>query len=74
MFLWLKTHHLLSPTFTGLGAGVSAITGLLSVGNKYLQSRREILNKHPMAYLYEAQRQAGPRFPVLKYAVKRIGK
>jgi len=36
-------------------AGASAtVGGLAGAGNKYLSKRREILQKHPMAYMYEA--------------------
>jgi hypothetical protein len=35
--------------------GPAAIGGLLGVRNKYLQAREEVLKKHPMAYLYQAQ-------------------
>lgn len=31
------------------------IWGLLGARNKYLAARRAIMEKHPMAYLYEAQ-------------------
>jgi hypothetical protein len=40
---------------TAAGAPV-AIGGLLGVRNKYLKERQSVMKKHPMAYLYEAQR------------------
>jgi hypothetical protein len=40
-------------TFTGAPATVG---GALSVANKYAAKRKEILRKHPMAYLYEIER------------------
>jgi hypothetical protein len=33
----------------------TTIWGLLSARNKYLGARRGVMEKHPMAYLYEAQ-------------------
>jgi hypothetical protein len=40
--------------FTAMGVTVT-IGGFLAVRNKYLASRRSILRKHPMAYLFEMQ-------------------
>jgi hypothetical protein len=42
----------LTESITGTG-GTFAIGGLLGVGNKFLSSRRSMLQQHPMAYLYE---------------------
>jgi hypothetical protein len=36
-----------------VAGGVVSIGGLLGVRNKFLSSRRSMLQKHPMAYLYE---------------------
>ena len=37
-------------------AGVpAAVGGLLGASNKYLSTRRSIMQKHPMAYLYQLQ-------------------
>jgi hypothetical protein len=38
-----------------LGGIPVTIWGLLRAGNKYFGARRAVLEKHPMAYLYEAQ-------------------
>lgn len=38
--------------FTAAG-GAAAIGGIVSVANKFGAKRREVLRKHPMAYLYE---------------------
>jgi hypothetical protein len=39
---------------TAIGAPVT-VGGLLGSRNKYLASRKSILQKHPMAYLYSLQ-------------------
>lgn len=43
------------PEVVTAGGGVVTVGGLLGVRNKYLASRRSVLEKHPMAYLYEMQ-------------------
>jgi hypothetical protein len=44
------------PTVAAIGGGVVTVGGGVLVGNKYAASRRAILQKHPMAYLYELRR------------------
>jgi hypothetical protein len=39
-----------------LGGGPATIGGLFAARNKYLSARHAIMKKHPMAYLYEAQK------------------
>jgi|ERR1019366_700463 hypothetical protein len=46
--------YLVAGLVTSVGAPV-AIGGLLGSHNKFLSSRKAILQKHPMAYLYELQ-------------------
>jgi hypothetical protein len=38
---------------TSLVGGLGSIWGLLSTGNTYQESRREVLRAHPMAYLHQ---------------------
>jgi len=55
--IWGAVHGLpfeLPAAFTALGAPVT-IGGLLASRNKYAASRRAIMEKHPMAYLYQLQ-------------------
>lgn len=55
--IWGAVHGLpfeLPAAFTALGAPVT-IGGILSAQNKYAASRRSIMEKHPMAYLYQLQ-------------------
>jgi hypothetical protein len=40
-----------------MGGVPAAIGGWLGVRNKYLKERQAVLKKHPMAYLYEAERK-----------------
>jgi hypothetical protein len=44
----------MNDAVTAVGAPV-AIGGVLGVRNRFLKARRELLGKHPMAYLYEAK-------------------
>ena len=41
------------PLLAGFGAAPLTFGGVLSARNKYYTSRRDIMRKHPMAYLYE---------------------
>jgi hypothetical protein len=48
----LGVPQLFADLVTAVGAPVT-VGGLLSVRNKYFAARRAVLQKHPMAYLYE---------------------
>ena len=48
----LASGHALAATMS-LGPGAIAISGLLGVRSKFVQSRQRILQEHPTAYLYE---------------------
>lgn len=55
---WGAMHGLpfeIPAAFTALGAPVT-FGGLLTTRNKYSTSRKAIMQKHPMAYLYELER------------------
>jgi hypothetical protein len=56
--VWGATHGLpfeIPAAFTALGAPVT-VGGLLSAKSKYSASRSSIMEKHPMAYLYQLRR------------------
>jgi hypothetical protein len=40
-----------------LGGGAATVGGLLATRNKYLSARHGVMQKHPMAYMYEVQKQ-----------------
>jgi hypothetical protein len=48
---WLGGHPLVATM--SLGSGAMAISGLLGVRSKFVESRQKILQAHPTAYLYE---------------------
>ncbi len=50
------TGQLPMPEVIAGGGGAVLLGGLLGTGNKLAKSRRDVLRKHPMAYLYEVQR------------------
>lgn len=50
----ISGHRSMPEVLSGSGAAV-LLRGLLGSGSKLAKSRREILRKHPMAYLYEIQ-------------------
>ncbi len=55
--IWGAMHGLpleIPSAFTALGAPVT-LGGILSAHNKFATSRRTIMEKHPMAYLYQLQ-------------------
>lgn len=55
--IWGALHGLpleIPVAFTALGAPVT-VGGLLSAQNKYAAARRAIMEKHPMAYVYQLQ-------------------
>ena len=45
--------HFLLPELVTFSGGIVSIGGLLATNTKFVKSRREVLRKHPMAYLYE---------------------
>jgi hypothetical protein len=47
--------HFAMPEVLSGSGGAVLLGGLLSSGNKLAKSRREILRKHPISYLYEIQ-------------------
>jgi len=48
-----STGHFVMPEVIAGGGGAVLLGGLLGSGNKLARSRREVLRKHPMSYLYE---------------------
>lgn len=49
------TGHFPMPEVIAGSGGAVLLGGLLGTGNKLAKSRRDVLRKHPMAYLYEVQ-------------------
>lgn len=49
---WLAAPFAMPETITATG-GVVTVGGLVATANKYMKDRRAIMQKHPMAYLYE---------------------
>jgi hypothetical protein len=47
------------PDVVSASEGPVTIGGLLALKTKFAKSRRDVLKKHPMAYLYELK--GGPR-------------
>lgn len=52
----LGAPFVLPAGFTTLGGGLITVGGILATQNKYVSSRKAVMQKHPMAFIYELEK------------------